>query len=252
MITFNNVTQVYDNGTVGLKNINLNIEQGELIAVIGSSGAGKSTFIRTINKMIDISEGDIQVDGISVSSLSGKKLRDFRFNIGMIFQSFNLITRDTAINNVLKAFVPKLNGWDTFLGKFSEEQKIKALEALDNVDILDKAFSRVDQLSGGQQQRVALARTNVLDPKIILADEPVASLDPVSSVDVMEYFQKINREKNMTFLINIHDVDMALQYCNRIIGIDAGQIVYDGPSSGVNDDVLRTIYGENYKSEIIG
>lgn len=252
MITFNNVTQVYDNGTVGLKNINLNIEQGELIAVIGSSGAGKSTFIRTINKMIDISEGDIQVDGISVSSLSGKKLRDFRFNIGMIFQSFNLITRDTAINNVLKAFVPKLNGWDTFLGKFSEEQKIKALEALDNVDILDKAFSRVDQLSGGQQQRVALARTNVLDPKIILADEPVASLDPVSSVDVMEYFQKINREKNMTFLINIHDVDMALQYCDRIIGIDAGQIVYDGPSSGVNDDVLRTIYGENYKSEIIG
>ncbi len=252
MITFNNVTQVYDNGTVGLKNINLNIEQGELIAVIGSSGAGKSTFIRTINKMIDISEGDIQVDGISVSSLSGKKLRDFRFNIGMIFQSFNLITRDTAINNVLKAFVPKLNAWDTFFGKFSEEQKIKALEALDNVDILDKAFSRVDQLSGGQQQRVALARTNVLDPKIILADEPVASLDPVSSVDVMEYFRKINREKNMTFLINIHDVDMALQYCDRIIGIDAGQIVYDGPSSGVNDDVLRTIYGENYKSEIIG
>lgn len=252
MITFNNVTQVYDNGTVGLKNINLNIEQGELIAVIGSSGAGKSTLIRTINKMIDISEGDIQVDGISVRSLSGKKLRDFRFNIGMIFQSFNLITRDTAINNVLKAFVPKLNGWDTFWGNFSEEQKIKALEALDNVDILDKAFSRVDQLSGGQQQRVALARTNVLDPKIILADEPVASLDPVSSVDVMEYFRKINREKNMTFLINIHDVDMALQYCDRIIGIDAGQIVYDGPSSGVNDDVLRSIYGENYKSEIIG
>ena len=252
MITFNNVTQVYDNGTVGLKNINLEIQQGELIAVIGSSGAGKSTLIRTINKMIDITEGDIQVDGVSVRSLSGKRLRDFRFNIGMVFQSFNLITRDTAINNVLKAFVPKLNPWDTFWGNFSEEQKIKALEALDNVDILDKAFSRVDQLSGGQQQRVALARTNVLDPKIILADEPVASLDPVSSVDVMEYFKKINREKNMTFLINIHDVEMALQYCDRIIGIDKGQVVYDGPSSGVNDDVLRTIYGENYKSEIIG
>lgn len=252
MITFNNVTQVYDNGTVGLKNINLNIEQGELIAVIGSSGAGKSTFIRTINKMIDITEGEIKVNDISVSSLSGKKLREFRFNIGMIFQSFNLITRDTAINNVLNAFVPKLNGWDTFWGRFSKDQKVKVLEALDNVDILDKAFTRVDQLSGGQQQRVALARTNVLEPEIILADEPVASLDPVSSVDVMRYFKKINRETNKTILINIHDVDMALQYCDRIIGIDAGEIVYDGPSSGVNDDILRTIYGVNYKSEIIG
>lgn len=246
MITFNNITQVYDNGTIGLNNINLEINDGELVAIIGKSGAGKSTLIRTINKMIDITEGEIIVNDTEVSKLSGRKLREFRYNVGMIFQSFNLITRESAINNVLTAFVPQMNSWNTFWGNYSENQKLKALEALDNVDILDKAFTRVDQLSGGQQQRVALARTNVLEPEIILADEPVASLDPVSSAEVMKYFKKINLENNMTILINIHDVKMALEYCDRVIGIQAGEIIYDGPSSEVTNSVLKEIYGEEY------
>ena len=180
MIEFQNVSKRYPNGFEALKDINLKIEQGEFAAVIGLSGAGKSTLIRTINRMHDITEGTLTVDGINVMELQGKSLRAFRRKIGMIFQSFNLITRTTVIKNVLTAFVPELPWWRAFLGIFRKEEKIAALEALDQMGILDKAFVRADQLSGGQQQRVALARTLAQNPQIILADEPVASLDPVS------------------------------------------------------------------------
>ncbi len=242
MIEFKNVSKRYPNGFEALKNINLSIEQGEFVAIIGLSGAGKSTLIRTINRMHDISSGSLTVDGTDVMSLHGKGLRSFRRRIGMIFQSFNLITRTTVIKNVLTAFVPDLPWWRAAFGIFTKEEKMKALESLDKVGILDKAFGRADQLSGGQQQRVALARTLAQNPQIILADEPVAALDPVTAKQVMDDFRRINRDMNITVLINIHHVELALQYADRVVGIRAGEIVYDGPVDKVDQAVLDSIY----------
>lgn len=244
MISFSDVSKVYPNGTVGLKDVNLKIEQGEFIAVIGLSGAGKSTLIRTINKMHSITSGKLEVDGTDVASLEGKALRKLRRKIGMIFQSFNLVTRTTVIRNVLTAFVPDLPFWRSILGIFPRDAKLKALEALDKVGILDKAYTRCDQLSGGQQQRVALARTLAQSPSVILADEPVAALDPVTARQVMDDFRHINKDMNITVIINIHHVELALEYADRVIGIKAGEVVYDGPSSKVDDAVLDSIYGE--------
>lgn len=242
MIEFKNVTKVYPNGVVGLKNVNLKIEQGEFVAIIGLSGAGKSTLIRTINRMHDITDGQLMVDDTDVMTLKGKELRRFRRKIGMIFQSFNLVTRSTVIKNVLTSMVPDMPWYKTLFGLYSKEQKIAALEALDKVGILDKAYTRCDQLSGGQQQRVALARTLNQNPSIILADEPVAALDPITAKVVMGDFKRINKEMNITILINIHHVDLALDYADRVIGIRAGEIVYDGPTSEVTQEILDQVY----------
>ena len=242
LIEFKNVSKTYPNGVKGLKNVNLTIEQGEFVAIIGLSGAGKSTLIRTINRMIDITEGQLIVDGVDVMTLHGKSMRRFRRKIGMIFQSFNLVTRSTAIKNVLTSMVPDMNFFQVLLGLFSKDQKMKALEALDKVGILDKAYTRCDQLSGGQQQRVALARTLNQSPSIILADEPVAALDPVTAHQVMSDFRRINEEMNISVLINIHHVDLALKYATRVIGIRAGEIVYDGPTGAVTQEILDSIY----------
>ena len=242
MIEFKHVSKVYPNGTRGLNDINLQIEQGEFLAIIGLSGAGKSTLIRTINRMIDITEGQLIVDDVDVMSLKGRQMRRFRRKVGMIFQSFNLVTRATVIKNVLTSNVPDMPFWKTFLGLYSADQKIKALEALDKVNILDKAYNRCDELSGGQMQRVALARTLNQNPSIILADEPVASLDPIIADVVMSDFARINREMNITILLNIHHVDLALKYATRVIGIRAGEIVYDGPTKEVTQDVLDMVY----------
>ena len=194
MIEFKNVYKTYPNGFTALKNINLQIEQGEFVAIIGLSGAGKSTILRCINRMHDISKGELTVDGVTVDSLRGKELRRYRRKVGMIFQSFNLVSRSTAIKNVLTADVPDMPFFRVLLGIFTKEQKMRALESLDKVGILDKAYTRCDQLSGGQQQRVALARTLNQNPKIILADEPVASLDPITAKQVMQDFVRINKE----------------------------------------------------------
>ena len=242
MIEFKHVSQTYPNGTKGLQDVDLKIEQGEFVAIIGLSGAGKSTLIRTINRMIDISDGQLIVDGVDVMTLKGNAMRRFRRKIGMIFQSYNLVTRSTAIKNVLSFMVPDMGFWRVLLGLFTKEQKMKALEALDKVGILDKAYTRCDELSGGQQQRVSLARTLNQDPTIILADEPVAALDPVTARQVMSDFARINKEMNITVLINIHHVDLALQYASRVIGIRAGRIVYDGPTDNVTKDILDEIY----------
>ena len=242
LIEFKNVSKTYPNGVKGLKNVNLTIDQGEFVAIIGLSGAGKSTLIRTINRMIDVTEGQLIVDDVDVMTLHGKEMRRFRRKIGMIFQSFNLVTRSTAIKNVLTSMVPDMGFFKVLFGVFSKEQKMKALEALDKVGILDKAYTRCDQLSGGQQQRVALARTLNQSPSIILADEPVAALDPVTAHQVMSDFKRINEEFNISVLINIHHVDLALKYASRVIGIRAGEIVYDGPTGGVTQDVLDYIY----------
>ena len=242
MIVFDHVSKVYPNGTVGLDDVNLTVGDGEFVAIIGRSGAGKSTLLRAVNRMHRITAGTLTVNGTDVSTLSGKALRQFRRGIGMVFQSFNLVTRTTVIKNVLSACVPDMPFWRVLLGAFRREDKLKALESLDKVSILDKAYMRADQLSGGQQQRVALARTLAQNPQIILADEPVASLDPVTAKQVMDDFQRINRDMRITILINIHHVDLALQYATRVIGIRAGRVVYDGPAGEVDGAVLDAIY----------
>lgn len=242
MIEFVNAGKTYPNGTKGLQNVDLKINQGEFVAIIGLSGAGKSTLIRLVNKMITLTEGDLFVDGVSPKNLSGKKLRAYRRNIGMIFQSFNLVSRATALKNVLCAVVPDMGFVRGLLGIFSKKQKMEALNALDKVGILDKAYTRCDQLSGGQQQRVALARTLNQKPSIILADEPVAALDPVTARQVMSDFSEINKKMNITILLNIHHVDLALDYADRVIGIKAGKIVYDGPANEVSEEILDLIY----------
>ena len=186
MIIFDHVSKVYPNGTVGLDDVDLTIQDGEFVAIIGRSGAGKSTLLRSVNRMHQITSGTLTVNGTDVSTLSGKSLRRFRRGIGMVFQSFNLVTRTTVIKNVLSACVPDMPFWRVLLGAFRKADKIKALESLDKVGILDKAYIRADQLSGGQQQRVAIARALAAAPAIILADEPTGNLDSRTSQDRAE------------------------------------------------------------------
>lgn len=250
MIEFKQVSKIYPNGVVGLDKVNLTINQGEFVAIIGLSGAGKSTLLRSVNRMHEISTGSLIVNGKEVKDLKGKELRSLRRQIGMIFQSFNLVSRTTVIKNVLMANVPDMSFIRTLFGLYPTKDKVAALEALDKVGILDKAYIRADQLSGGQQQRVALARTLAQNPSIILADEPVAALDPVTAKQVMKDFQKINRDMNISVLINIHHVELALEYADRIIGIRAGKIVYDGPSDQVTKEVLETIYEGKIPEEV--
>ncbi|NLE69400.1 MAG: phosphonate ABC transporter ATP-binding protein [Clostridiales bacterium] len=243
MIEFINTGKVYPGGVVGLKDVNLTIGEGEFVAIIGLSGAGKSTLIRTVNRMIDVTSGQVLVDGVDVMSLKGRALRRFRRKVGMIFQSFNLVTRTTVVKNVLASRVPDMNFLAVLLGLYSRQQEMDALMALEKVGILEKAYTRCDQLSGGQQQRVALARTLNQNPSIILADEPVAALDPVTARQVMSDFKQINQDLNIAILLNIHHVDLALDYADRVIGIRAGEIVFDGPSADVTQEILDEIYG---------
>lgn len=253
MIQFKEVTKTYPNGVSALRGVSLEIEQGDFVAIIGLSGAGKSTLLRTINQMIKISTGDLIVNDINVTSLKGKKLRRFRRKIGMVFQSFNLIKRTTVIKNVLAARVADMPFYKSMLGLYSKKDRMIALEALDKVGILEKAYTRADQLSGGQQQRVALARCLAQEPQIILADEPVASLDPLTSHQVMSDFVKVNNDLNITVIANMHHVDIATKYAKRIIGIKEGLIVFDGPSTEINDDILVQIYGRRIsEDELMG
>jgi len=253
MIEFRKVGKIYPNGVEALRDIKATIEQGEFVAIIGLSGAGKSTLLRTINRMHEVTAGELYVNGINTRGLSGKELRKFRRGIGMIFQSFNLVNKTSVIRNVLTSRVADMPWWKALLGLYSKEDRIIALEALDQVDILEKAYTRADQLSGGQQQRVALARTIAQQPLIILADEPVASLDPITATQVMEDFKKVNAESNITIIANMHHVDMALKYAKRIIGIKEGLIVFDGPSEKVTNDILKSVYGrELTDDELMG
>jgi phosphonate transport system ATP-binding protein len=251
MIVFDKVSKVYGNKVQALKDVSLKIEQGEFVAIIGLSGAGKSTLIKLVNKMTDITSGDVTVNGLKVKNLKGKMLRKYRRKIGMVFQSFNLINRTTVINNVLAARVADMDPISSLLGIYSKKDKLTALEALDKVGILEKAYTRADQLSGGQQQRVALARTLAQNPSIILADEPVASLDPITANQIMKDFEKINRESNITILVNMHHVDLALKYAKRVIGINKGEVVFDGPSTDVSEELLKKIYGRELTDEDI-
>jgi len=249
MIKFTHVDKFYPNGFQALKDVNLEINDGEFVAIIGLSGAGKSTLLRAINRMHPISKGDVVVDGANMSKLEGRELRMMRSHIGMIFQSFNLVKRMSVFKNVLAGRVAFHSTFKTLFGLFPVEDKIIALEALEKMGILEKAFVRADQLSGGQQQRVALARALAQNPTIILADEPVASLDPVTTLQVMDDFKRINSEFKITIVANMHHVDLAMQYASRIIGIRDGSIVFDGPVAQVSPDILQKIYGRQLTHE---
>lgn len=249
MIKFEGVNKIYPNGTKALKDINLEINSGEFISIIGLSGSGKSTFLRTINRMHEISSGVITIDDVDISTYKGKELRNFRHKIGMVFQAFNLVDRATCLDNVLVSRANKLNIFQVFFKAYSEESKKKALENLDKLGILDKAYVRADQLSGGQRQRVALARTLTQNPDIILADEPIASLDPKSSKFIMEDFKKINKEMGITIIANMHHVEMALKYSDKIIGIHDGEVVFFGNVADVDEKVISSIYDREEKKE---
>lgn len=249
MIVFENVKKIYPGAAhPALSDINLTINDGDFVSIIGLSGAGKSTLLRCINKMHDIQEGSIEIDGQDISSAKGKELRVLRRNIGMIFQSFNLVKRSSVYKNVLGGRAGYHSFFETLFGVYSEDEKRLVFDSLNKLGILDKAFVRADELSGGQQQRVALARALTQEPKIILADEPVASLDPITTVSVMNDFKRINEEYKITIVANMHHVDLALKYSTRIIGINKGRIVFDGKPEDVNDDVLLQIYGRALKS----
>ena len=247
LIQFKNVQKIYPNGTVGLKDINLDIEEGQFVVVVGLSGAGKSTLLRTINPMHDITDGDILLEGKSIIHYKGKALRNLRRSVGMIFQGFNLVKRSSVERNVLSGRVGYYPTWKSVLGLFTKEDKAKAVEALQRVNMASKIYSRADELSGGQQQRVAIARTFMQNPKIILADEPVASLDPLTTEAVMDDLKQLNRDFGMTVLVNLHSVPLALKYADRIIGLRAGQLVYDKMIADVKETDFDSIYDENGK-----
>lgn len=249
MIEFDHVSKVYPEGNKALEDINLKINDGEFICIIGLSGAGKSTFLRTINRMHDISSGTLLVNGVNISQVQGKELRKLRRSIGMIFQSFNLINRISVYKNVLSGRVGYHNFFEVLFGLYSKEEKMLALKNLEIMGILDKAYDRADKLSGGQQQRVALARALTQEPKIILADEPTASLDPLTSIQVMNDFKKINQQFKITIIANMHHVDLSKKFATRIIGIKAGKVVFDGKPEEVNDEALQTIYGRALSKE---
>lgn len=249
MIQLKDVSKIYDNGTVGLKDINLTINKGEFVVVVGLSGAGKSTLLRSINRLHDVTSGDILIDGKSITSAKGKNLRELRRDIGMIFQNFNLVKRSSVLRNVLVGRVAYYPTWRTTFNLFSKEDKQKAYEALQQVDLADKVYARADELSGGQQQRVAIARVLMQNPKIILADEPTASLDPQTSVRVMNDLKMLNEKYGMTVVGNLHSIELAQQFGERVIGIRAGQVVYDGKMKDTPKSVFTNIYNGGNGSE---
>lgn len=253
MIEFKNVSKTYPNGVKGLRNINLKIENGEFVVVVGLSGAGKSTLLRSINRLAEISEGEILIDGKSITHAKGAALRRIRRDIGMIFQSFNLVKRSTVLRNVLSGRVGYHSTLRTVFGLFPKEDENLAFDALERVNILDKAYTRADQLSGGQQQRVSIARALAQEAKIILADEPVASLDPLTTKQVMDDLRRINKELGITTIVNLHHVDLAKEYATRIIGMRAGEVVFDGPVAWATDETFSEIYGRPiHKDELLG
>ncbi|AKX34379.1 phosphonate ABC transporter ATP-binding protein [Spiroplasma litorale] len=252
MITFKKVNKVWPNGKSALKDINLKINDGEFVAIVGLSGAGKTTLLKTINKMVSISSGEVIVEfdnqKFEINSLKGKKLRNYRKYIGLMSQEYNNIESQTTIKNVLNARVSKLNFFRTLFGIFSDSDRITALNNLNKINLLESAYTRVENLSGGQQQRVALARTLTQEPKLIIADEPVSALDPILANQVMQDFKKINKEDKITIIINIHHIDLALKHADRIIGLKDGLIVFDGSTKNIKNKDLKIIYGNSYEN----
>lgn len=242
-VELDHVSVTYPNGTRALNDISLRIEPGEMVAVVGLSGSGKSTLIRTINGLVGATEGTITVGPHEISALRGRHLREARGQIGMIFQGFNLAERTDVFHNVMVGRFAHSPSWRTLLGLPSQRDREIVLEALDSVGILGKVWARGGALSGGQKQRVAIARALSQEPAVMLADEPVASLDPPTSHSVMGDLQRINRERGLTVMVNLHLMDLARQYTTRLIGLRSGELVYDGSAHDATDADFEEIYG---------
>jgi len=241
-IEFSQATVTYPGGLVALKDVDLVIDEGELVVIVGLSGAGKSTLLRSINGLVPVT-GSVTVDGDEVVEATDQEIREIRSSIGMIFQTFNLVNRSSVLNNVLMGRLSKVPRWRSMLGLWPAEDKEIAMQSLERVGIVEKSYVRASDLSGGQQQRVGIARALAQEPKVILADEPVASLDPVTSHVVMRDLQRINKDLGITTIINLHFLDLARQYGERLVGLRDGEVVYDGNIHDVDDDVFRGIYG---------
>ena len=242
MINFDHVSKTYENGVKGLIDVNLSINDGDFVSIIGLSGAGKSTLLRAINRLNEITEGEIKINGKSLTKANKKELRKIRREIGMISQQFNLVKRSTVQKNVLSGRLGYYSTLKSVLGIFSKEDYALVNEVLEKVGLSDKLHERCDNLSGGQQQRVSIARTLFQQANIILADEPVSALDPVTSVEIMEELRKINETMNKTIIVNIHSVDLAKQFSKRIIALQDGKVVFDGAPELLTNEVLTMIY----------
>lgn len=249
MISFRSASVTYPGGVRALRGLDLDIGPGEFVVVVGLSGAGKSTLVRAINGLVPLTSGELEVNGQRVPELGRRGLRDLRSDIGMIFQGFNLVDRTTVLNNVLMGRMRDVATWRTLLGLYPEADTRLGLEALDRVEILDKAYVRASNLSGGQRQRVGIARALAQEPSIILADEPVASLDPPTSHLVMRDLQRINHDLGITTIINLHFLDLATAYADRIIGLRDGELVFDGPGSAADASVFEDIYGRSLTAD---
>jgi phosphonate transport system ATP-binding protein len=249
MLKVRNLTKVYDDGTVALRNVSFHVEDGEFLAIIGLSGSGKSTLLRCINRLIDSTEGSVSWDGLELTNLKGEELRKVRRQIGMVFQQFNLVKRSSVLTNVLAGRLGYTSTLSSLaVGAFSKEDHNKAMQALDRLDITDQAHKRADELSGGQQQRVGVARALMQDPKMILADEPVASLDPVLAHSILRHIERLNQEDGITILCSLHYLDLVQRYATRVVGLRNGEIVYQGSRADIQamtDAEFREIYGQD-------
>ena len=243
LLELRGLAKSYDGRARALDGVNLEVRRGEFVSIIGSSGAGKSTLLRCVNRLIDPTEGSVIFDGDDVTRVHGRALRACRRRIAMVFQHYNLVHRATAIENVLQGRLGYKSTIAGMFGLFSEDEKRRAFEILGQVGLSDFAYVRTDQLSGGQKQRVGIARALVQDPLLMLADEPIASLDPKSSRTVMEHLRWAADELGVACLVNLHQVDFALEFSDRIVGLAGGKLVFDGAPDELNEAMIARIYG---------
>lgn len=239
LLEIKGLRKTFEDGTRALRGVDLSAEAGEFIVILGPSGSGKTTLLRSINGLVKPEEGEIKFDGQIVTPDSLPALRK---KTGMVFQDFNLVNNLSSMNNVLTGLLDSSNKFMSMFYLFTREQKLQALECLERVGLLDKAYARVDQLSGGEKQRVGIARAIVKSPVLLLADEPVASLDPVISHTVLSLLKNIGREFGITVICNLHQVDLALKFSDRIVGVSGGRIVLDSPTQNVDEAYIRDIY----------
>jgi len=244
LLKIQNLHKIYDSGTHALKGVNFEVKEGEFLVVIGLSGSGKSTLLRCINRLIEPTSGTIEFLGKDITHIKGEELRKIKMQIGMVFQQFNLIKRRSVISNVINGKLGSLGTFESILENYSDDVYAEANRCLETVGIKEKAKVRADSLSGGQQQRVAIARSLMQNPKLLLADEPVASLDPATSNSVMHYFEKINKELGTTVICNLHFLSLVRRYASRVIALKAGEIIYEGAPSDINETWFKTIYGD--------
>jgi len=244
MLKVEHLAKTYPNGTRALTDVNFEVADGEFLAIIGLSGSGKSTLLRCINRLIDPTAGRITWDGIDITAAQGAELRRIRRQIGMIFQQFNLVKRSPVMTNVLAGRLGYVNPLQSLLGYFSDEDRKRALASLEQVGLSDKAHVRADSLSGGQQQRVGVARALMQEPKLILADEPVASLDPVLAHSILKYLEQLNKERGVTVLCSLHFLDLVHRYATRAIALKDGRVVFQGLPQEIDDEQFKAIYGQ--------